>query len=585
MNIKTAPNINYLWAMLLMEELFRNGVEAVFLSPGSRSSALALALAHHPRLKNIVHFDERGTGFAALGFAAAHRKPVGVITTSGTAVGNLYPAVIEASKKKLPLIIITADRPPELRHTGAHQTIDQVNFFGKYTQWNFDLPCPTLKIAPSFVLTTVDQAIHQSKNGPVHLNFMFREPLSPLKQHDKLGAYIKPLAKWLSSPKPYTHYQQAEQTLTSGNISSIIERIKEFRQGIIVVGKLSSNAERQRILKLAEKLNWPIFPDISSGLRLGVNHPHVISYYDQLLLSPKLSKTCAPDCVLHLGGRITSKRWYQFIEKYPLQEYIMILNHPLRNDPLHNVTVRVQAKIDVFCAALCANLKTSPSKTLLSRLQKANQAMDQTLTQNLENTHVLTEAAVARSISRHIPKDTALFLSNSLPIREIDMYSTPQGPQTRVEGNRGASGIDGIIATACGFSYGLKKRATLVIGDLAFLHDLNSLALFKKLPHPMTIVVLNNDGGGIFSFLPIANQQVETKNFEKYFGMPHGLNFMEAAKLFRLKYATPRSLGEFTHAYQDSFKSNQSTLIELITQRTDNTRLAARITKLIQKAI
>jgi 2-succinyl-5-enolpyruvyl-6-hydroxy-3-cyclohexene-1-carboxylate synthase len=263
----------------------------------------------------------------------------------------------------------------------------------------------------------------------------------------------------------------------------------------------------------------------------------------------------------------------------------MVLNHPLRNDPLHNVTIRIQSNITTFCKQVTPRIKHKASNSWISHFKKANQKVVSILERQLDKTNVLSEAAIAREISKFIPQNTALFLSNSLPIREMDMYANNNGQAVRVEGNRGASGIDGLIASAAGFSLGLQQRVTLFIGDLAFLHDLNSLVILKNLQKPMTIVLLNNDGGGIFSFLPIASQTIQTNNFEKYFGTPHGLKFMEAAKLFGLNYSAPQSLDAFIQTYQDSFKSNQSTLIEIITRRNDNTQFAAKVKKLLLHSI
>lgn len=585
MTMNSSPNINYCWAALLIEELGRCGVEAAFVSPGSRSSSLALSIARSKKIKSFVHFDERGTGFAALGFAAANRKPTIVITTSGTAVANLFPAVVEASKKKLPLIILTADRPPELRQTGAHQTIDQVNFFGRYTQWSVDLPCPSSKITPSFILTTVDQAVYRAKSGPVHLNCMFREPLVPIKDSNNLSVYLKPLAAWLKSKEPFTTYHSNRSTLTNSSVSKLSKIINESTRGIIVVGKLADADDQEATLKLAQKLNWPIFADIASGLRLGSKDTHVIHYYDQLLRSEKLTERIAPECVIHLGGRITSKRWYQFIEKVKPAHYLMILNHPLRNDPLHAVTERIQIKVSTFCETLSSSVKTKSKNQALAFLFKANKKLDQLFQKELSQSDSISEAAIARTISKLIPQRNALFLSNSLPIREMDMFAAMDGPAVRVEGNRGASGIDGIVATAVGFSFGLNKPITLLIGDLALLHDLNSMALVKNLTHPMTIVVINNDGGGIFSFLPIADKKAAKDDFEKFFGTPHGLKFSGISNFFALEYARPRTLREFGSIYNKHQKSKKSLLIEIVTSRQSTVSQMKRLEEITLKSI
>ena len=262
MKLRSSPNINYLWANLLIEELIRNGVDYFCVSPGSRSSPLTLAVANHKNAHAHVHFDERGSAFHALGYVSATRKPCAIITTSGTAAANLFPAIIEASKKKIPLIVMTADRPPELRFTGAHQTIDQTKIYGEYVRWYFDLPCPTPDIPPEFILTTVDQAVSRAKGnpgGPVHLNCMFREPLAPIKKTFRVSTYTQSIKAWQTGNSIYTKYVLPKLDLEQSDINHISSAIGKIRSGIIIAGKLSTREEQKAILKISERLNWPIF--------------------------------------------------------------------------------------------------------------------------------------------------------------------------------------------------------------------------------------------------------------------------------------------------------------------------------------
>lgn len=580
-------NINSLWSSLIIEELIRNGVDYFCLAPGSRSSPLAVAVATNPCAKSFVHFDERALAFHALGYASATRKACAVITTSGTAAANLFPAVIEASKKKLPLVILTADRPPELRYTGANQTIDQVKMFGDYVRWQFDMPCPTTDIPANFVLTTVDQAVFRANGelkGPVHINCMYREPLFE-NSRDRSRSVPADLKYWQNARAPYTSYVTARKNFGAGTVDAIVQKIRGIKQGIIVVGKLASPGEQKSVLALAEKLNWPVFPDVTSGLRLGNSHKNVIHYFDQILLSPVRSGSvlmAKVGGILHLGGRITSKRWYDYIEQTRPSEYIMALDHPLRNDPLHGVTLRVQARVDDFCGALTRKITKRGTSAFLARLQGLNRKIDRIAEEYFGKQTELSEAAAARLVTQHIPADGGLFLASSLPIREVDMYADPKGKAAVVGANRGASGIDGTIASACGFAAGLGRPVTLLIGDLAFLYDLNSLATLKTSPRPLVIVALNNDGGGIFNFLPIA----EFKNgFEKFFGTPHGLTFQSAAEMFDLNYANPASAEDFVQAYKIAVQSRASTIIEVTTDRKQGVvavkRLQDRICKVI----
>ncbi len=573
-------NITQLWANLIVEELVRNGVDYFCLSPGSRSAPLAVAVAENPRAKSFVHFDERGLGFHALGYVSATRKPCAVITTSGTAAANLFPAIIEASKKKLPLIILTADRPPELRATGANQTIDQIKIFGEYVRFFFDLPCSTIDIPPSFVLTTIDQAVFRANGelkGPVHINCMYREPL--LASRDRPWPVPADLKRWQNSRTPYTSYVTAEKKPGVDTVNELVQKIRGIKQGIIVVGKLAGQREQQSVLALAEKVNWPIFPDVTSGLRLGCRHKNVIHYFDQILSIGTGFKP-VPTGVLHLGGRMTSKRWYDYIERSKPSQYITVLDHPLRNDPLHGVTLRVQACVDDFCSALTKKITSGGTNPFLAQLQGVNRKIDDIIEEYFNRDPELSEAAAARLISKHIPSGDGLFLGNSLPIRHMDMYADPRGNPVAISANRGASGIDGIVASACGFAAGLQKRVTLLVGDLALLHDLNSLAMLKSASRPLIIVALNNDGGGIFNFLPIA----QFKNgFEKFFGTPHGLTFEGAAQMFDLNYTRPASKEEFVRMYKIALKGRTSTLIEITSDRGQNVALLKGLQEKLSK--
>ena len=586
-------NLNQCWSSLIIEELIRNGVDYFCLAPGSRSSPLAVAVATNPRAKSFVYFDERALAFHALGYVSAARKACAVITTSGTAVANLFPAIIEASKKKLPLVILTADRPPELRHTGANQTIDQVKIFGEYVRWQFDMPCPTTEIAPGFILTTIDQAVFRANGelkGPVHINCMYREPL--FEGRDRPRPVPADLKHWQNARVPYTSYVTAQKKLGADTINAITQEIRAIKQGIIVVGKIAGPAsggagarEQKSVLALAEKLNWPVFADVTSGLRLGSTHPNVIHYFDQILLSPVHSGsvlTAKVDGILHLGGRVTSKRWYDYVEAIKPERYIMVLNHPLRNDPLHGVTLRVQSRVDDFCAALAKKVTKGKANPFLFSLQKLNEKVNRIVEEYFGRETRLSEAAAARLVAQHVPAESGLFLASSLPVREVDMYADHKGKSVVVGANRGASGIDGTVASACGFAVGLSRTTTLLIGDLALLYDLNSLAMLKTSLRPLVIVALNNDGGGIFNFLPIA----QFKNgFEKFFGTPHGFNFASAAEMFDLNYANPASAWEFIQAYEIAVQSRTSTIIEVTSDRKQGVAVVKRLQERICKVI
>jgi 2-succinyl-5-enolpyruvyl-6-hydroxy-3-cyclohexene-1-carboxylate synthase len=566
-----APNINCLWAALMVDELVRLGVGLFVICPGSRSSVLALAAANHPRAVTLTHFDERGGAFYALACGAGSGSPAAIISTSGTAAANFLPAVVESSRKKVPLILLTADRPPELRHTGADQTIEQPGLMGSYVRFEFDLPCPTTAIPAAMVLTTIDQAVYRARHplpGPVHLNCMFREPLAPVSDGRDLAGYTAGLDRWKNGVRPYTIIAAPETRLSVAAAVGAAKVLNAARQGIIVVGKLRSDHERAAVLVLADKLQWPVFPDVSSGLRLSPSRGPVVHYFDQLLLNQHLASDLAPDCVLQLGGRMTSKRLNQFIETVRPKEYIMVLPHALRHDPGHQVTLRIESPVASFCAGVTGPVRRRRPGARLERLLKLSGAVGRKLDRLAAAG--LSEPSVIRHVSVHILSGQALFIGNSMPVRDMDMYGATRARDILIGTNRGASGIDGLMASACGFARGSGRPLTLVIGDVSLLHDLNSLALVASAAKPVTIVVLNNNGGGIFSFLPVGQFK---PGFERCFAAPHGLSFKAAADMFGLAYARPATLKAFAAAYARAVGGVRHTIIEVMSDRDGNFRL------------
>ncbi len=581
--MRDATNPNRLWADLLVEELVRCGVGLFCLAPGSRSTPLTAAVAANPQARHLIHFDERGTAFCALGFARATGRPAAWITTSGTAVANGLPAVVEASVDRVPLVLLTADRPPELRDTGANQTIRQPGLFGEYVRWRFDLPTPTPDIDPAFVLTTADQAVHRAIGrpaGPVHLNCMFREPLAPaphaVNGEAERSRVPKALERWVASEEPYTRYTAPSAVDVTG-LGGVIEPLHEVERGLVVAGRLATRAEGEAAVRLAEALGWPLLPDIGSQMRFG-DSDVACPFYDQMLGNDAFREAFAPDAVLYLGGRVTSKRLVQFIADARPDPFVVVRDDPFRFDPDHRVTDRIEADVGAFCYGIVGELGRGPKKATpwLRAWRTASDAVLAAFDAYFSEDDALTEPAVARLVSQHA--GPGLVLAASMPVRDADAFAVPSGPvplvaAPLVASNRGASGIDGTVATAAGFARGLDAPVTLVIGDLALLHDLNSLALLRDPAQPpVTVVAVNNDGGGIFHFLPIA-QHADV--FEPYFGTPHGLGFEHAARMFGLAYVRPETPAAFAEALAAARAGSASTLIEVRTDRTANRTLHA----------
>jgi 2-succinyl-5-enolpyruvyl-6-hydroxy-3-cyclohexene-1-carboxylate synthase len=403
---------------------------------------------------------------------------------------------------------------------------------------------------------------------------MFREPLAPIDTKESFSSYLKDLESWMKNSQPYTHYLSPSKTLTPKIINSVADILTSSHEGAIVVGRLSSPEEQKALLDLAHQLNWPVFPDISSQLRLGTRDKNIISYYDLMLLSSEFINHYQFDCILHVGGRITSKRWYNYIEALHPRHYLMVLNHPLRHDPLHNVTLRIEAPLQDFCRAITPKVPMQKIKGAVSSLKDLSIAIQEGLTSYFLKEERLSEPLVVHLITQHIPEKTALFVGNSLPIREMDIFASPAGQGVFLEANRGASGIDGNLATAAGIATGLKKPATVLIGDLAFLYDLNSLGMLTSIPQPLVIVVINNHGGGIFSFLPIAEFP---DVFEKYFATPHSFQFDLVSQMFNIHYARAETPAQFVAEYTMAFVREKSTVIEIKTDRAENFQIQQNI--------
>ena len=572
MTPKSTPALNRLWADLIVEELLRSGVGLFCVAPGSRSTPLVASLAANPKARSLIHFDERGTAFAALGYARATERPAAWVTTSGTAVANGLPAVVEASVDGVPMMLLTADRPPELRQTGANQTVDQPDIFGSFVRWSFDLPAPDPAISPAMVLTTVDQAVYRSRrapSGPVHLNLMFREPFLPGPE-EKVATGP---ALWNTSGEPYTRYASTKPAVDAAEVEIVRDALRHAGRGLVVAGRLASREQGEAVAKLANSLGWPLLPDIGSQVRLGTDSPNAIAHYDALLSSEEFAATHAPGAVLHFGGRALSKRLEGFLKAARPAPYVVVRENPSRLDPGHLVTHSVEADVVDFCASLGKSASAGePEDGWLAGWREASEGVGRSLNILLPEAGDLTEPLVARLVSRHVPEGHGLVVANSMPIRDLDAFAATDGAFVPVAANRGASGIDGTVATTAGFCRGLGAPVTLVIGDLSLLHDLNSLALLRDLP--VTVVVLNNDGGGIFSFLPVAGQR---GFFEPYFGTPQGVAFEPAASMFGLRYESPRTAEEFIEAYRMSRARVGSTLIEVKTDREENLALHRRL--------
>lgn len=564
-------NLNLCWADLLIQELIRNGVCAFHGSSGARSAPLALALARQPGVEPVLHFDERASAFHALGYARATGRPAVWFTTSGSAVANGMPAVVEAHQDGVPLILLTADRPPEWRDTRANQTIAQPALFNGYTRWAIDLPCPDLRIPAAYVLTTVDQAVARAVNGfggPVHINAMFREPLATQPEPFPAEEYLAPLQSWTQSNQPYTRIGQGPTWPARADMEMVAERVQMAQRGVIVAGRLPRAADQTAVLEFARTLGWPVWPDILSGLRLGPRSTQVFPLIENMLATPDTGP--APDVVLHFGGPLVSRRVQAYIDQSDAW-YAVLRPHPHRQDTAHHANYALECNAAAWWAAWQATHErarrpvTNPSAWTTPWRPIADR-VEQICAAHHADTNQWDETVIAATLSRLLPPTYALFLGNSMPVRDMNAYGVADGAATPVMANRGASGIDGNLATACGWAAGYQQPVAVILGDLAFLHDLNALHYVRRSPVPLLVCVINNNGGGIFSFLPMRDDPA----FETYFGTPHGLTAEHAARMFGIPYRTARNATELQAACQAAVATPGIQLLECFTGRTTN---------------
>ncbi|MFQ2177388.1 2-succinyl-5-enolpyruvyl-6-hydroxy-3-cyclohexene-1-carboxylic-acid synthase [Aeromonas veronii] len=540
---------NHVWSSLLLEELFRLGVRDIALAPGSRSAPLTMAAAAHQGFRRHLHFDERGLGFMALGLAKGSNRPVAVIMTSGTAVANLWPAVAEAQLTGVPLIILSADRPHELIDNGANQAIDQQGIFGRYPVYQQNLPSPTPTIPAAFVLSSVDQALAKQALTPgvVHFNCMYPEPLYPGEHYQDFGDYLAPLGDWLGSQRPWSPWQQSEATCQP----QPEWREWQHKRGVIVAGRITEPKQAQTVAALAEQLGWPLLADLQSQIRFDSRN---LIHMDMALNDPEfVAELGRAEVLLQFGARLVSKRLGQFIKHHSWQDYWLVDPQPARLDPDYRLRNRLLCSASAFAAAHPVTTR-APWHTLAELQHNASQ-------QIAAACEHFSELGVCHRLNRLI--EGQLFVGNSMPARLMDMLGeTGKGP-SRVMTNRGASGIDGLIATAYGFAQSIEQDSdeptTLLLGDLSALHDLNSLALLSKASRPLVVILLNNDGGSIFRMLPVPT---EGELLESYYRLPHGLSFEHAAAMFGLAYRAPTTLPEFERDYRAALQHGV-TLIEI----------------------
>lgn len=561
-------NKNFYWAFNFVHRLQKLGVKHACITPGSRSTPLTIAFAENKKIKCHVSIDERSSAFIALGLAKATNSPVVVVTTSGTATAELYPAIIEAYQSRVPLIICTADRPPELIGTGANQTINQKNIYRNHIRWFYDAGIPSVKRSSVFHLQKMAfKAVYISsiKNrGPVHLNFPFRKPLEPTAFTDEVEKKIIRLSE-----------QKEEQLITFTGLKiktgkklfETADKIINNTKGLILAGPMISDSDLQKqILILSSVTGYPVIADALSGLRFysGNFSENIISNYHSFINNKIITDNFNPEIILHFGRTPTSSNLESFLSNCNAKRYLVSEFGDLF-DPSRKTNSVIKMNSAVFCKELNKilkekklNRKNNPwLHSFISIDKKAEDIKLKTLSDSI----FPNEPRMVSEIINHLPDNINLFIGNSLPVRDFDNFCSKQKKDCKLFFNRGASGIDGITSTAAGIA--LNGKPTLLItGDLSFVHDLSALITLKKFNPPLTIVIINNNGGGIFEALPVSGQN---KYFKEYFVTPHNLNLKKISESFGLKHSLINSRGSLIKELNKSLLNGSPQIIEIKT--------------------
>ena len=559
------------FARTLVDEWVRGGVDHAVLSPGSRSAPLALAFADDPRIRLHVHLDERSAAFFALGLGRATGRPAVVLCTSGTAAANFHPAVLEASHGGIPLIVATADRPPELRGVGAGQTIDQVRLYGDTVRWFVDAEVPIdrpgsgetwRELAARSVIETAGPPA-----GPVHLNLPFREPLLPT------GAALVD-APGRPEGGPWLRGVDSERLLSDDALNALVARIGAVPNGVVAAG-WDSMVSPTVVDAFAATTGWPVLADAVSNLRTG---GHVVSIYDILLRDPVRAAELRPDLVLRLGAPLTGKATSQWLADLPT-----LLVDPDRRwvDPARRAHEVVDADTEPLLVALTERLterqtgRTDGSSARWTAHEDRTRAeVDAVLDRWAEP----FEGRIARDVMAALPDGAALVVASSMPVRDLESFAAPR-TGVDVHANRGVNGIDGFVSTVLGIAAGHDGPTVALVGDLCFLHDTNGLLGVAERGLDAVFVVIDNRGGGIFSFLPQAQLP---DHFETLFGTPQPVDLAALAAVHRVPTVEVTRAAALAPTVLDAINAGGVGMVLVRTDRADNVARHREIFELVR---
>ncbi|MFW6002821.1 MAG: 2-succinyl-5-enolpyruvyl-6-hydroxy-3-cyclohexene-1-carboxylic-acid synthase [Halanaeroarchaeum sp.] len=575
----TAPNRNTLWARTIVDELANGGVGSVVVAPGSRSTPLTVAAARDDRITVYSHLDERSAAYFALGRAKRTGDPTPLICTSGTAAANFLPAVLEGDQSRTPMILLTADRPPELRDSGANQTIDQVGLYGSAVRDESDLPKPEPDDRKLRSLrTTVSRALATSKGtpaGPVHLNVPFRKPLEPVAVPDDVPdsfADDHPLAA-RGRDGPFVTPTVGRPTVTDDELTDLVATIESADRGLIVAGPDDTyGASASAIAALGEATGFPVFADPLSGVRYGPHHHRatILGSYDGFLHPSAYANWPMPDIVLRFGASPTSKSLRTYLATSGARQFVV--------DPAGRWREATFTASDLLVAdpgrlaeTLAESVSRSPEWNWHETLEGAAEQHWEMVEERADAT---LEGSYLQQVVADAPDPATIVVGNSMPVRDIDRFGRPRDADLTVIGNRGTSGIDGTTSTALGAGSATDDPLVFVTGDLTYFHDMNGLLALDRFDLSATIVVIDNDGGGIFHMLPIEDHDPP---FTDQFKTPHGVDLSATDGLYDLRFHAVEGLQSFESRYRESLESSGADVIAVRTDAERSHRLREAI--------
>jgi 2-succinyl-5-enolpyruvyl-6-hydroxy-3-cyclohexene-1-carboxylate synthase len=574
-------NANTALASAFVEELARGGLRHAVVSPGSRSTPLAVALWRQPEIEVTVIVDERSAGFFALGGAQASGEPVALLCTSGTAVANYHPAVCEADESAVPLVVLSADRPPELRGIGAGQTLDQIKLFGSAVRWFCEVGTHAadddgLLHYRSVACRALAAARGEARPGPVHLNLPWREPLAPVPIEGAVTATDR-LALEGRDGRPLTAVTRIDLEPSAFLLDEVAGHIGDAIAGVIIAGRQLDPELREPLSHLARVSGFPVLAEPTSQLRCG---PHdrsrIVAAYDLLLRDEHFARSVVPDLVLRFGEMPTSKPLRAWLAASGASE-IVIDPYGGWNEPSNRAAAILRADPTELASGWAARLEglEGRERPTPTRWLSGEQAAQTALGEAFSAEETISEPALHRALGAAHRDGDLVYTASSMPIRDQEAFLAAAPTDVLFLCNRGANGIDGLVSAGIGAAHASGRPTTIVTGDLGLLHDLGGLAALREVSTPVRAVVIDNDGGGIFHFLP-QEEALAGEEFEALLGTPRGVSAEKAAALFDLPHRRLESLGDLPDALDAG-----TGLIEARTDRQANVAAHRRLTEAV----